>query len=793
MGYVTSNLGRPILGVSQQAPKIRLLGQCTEQENLISDIIRGLITRAGSYHKSFLEVLNSEKVFFHHYSKEDTDEDYIIAIDENGLARIFSPDGTEHTVVYAINQSYLATSTPYENIVAQTIADTTFLVNKTTVVLEESALTSVQGSTSIIYVRFADYSETIKIFLDGSEIASLTITDGVDPSDKIEVGTDYVAAQLRALCVTNVPAGFTVSAVNANTFWITKDNGTAFTMSSNDDSNGDNTIIVKESVTGVDKLPLRAPDDFLIKIASKGTANSINDFWLKSVSKSDGTVYWQETTEPNISSGIKRDTMPMQLVRTGITLGISSFTLEFPEWEDRTVGTELNNPQPPFIGNTINAVSYFQNRLVLASSEFLVFSRSGISYSFYKETGQKTLDGDVISVYADTDFIIPLKHILPFDGDLFISSGKSQLIVSGDKPLTPSNTVMRLFTTFENNTQVSPIATGENIVFPFRYGQNAGLREFYTDSISSTKRALPITDHVKEYMPADLKWMLSSTKFNKILVCSRAELNAIYTYDWIVQGSERLQSAWSKWTLADEGARIEFAYLQDSSLFMVIKYPLVDEVVVEELDMSTIDDEGVTFHVRLDRKKLVEFTKVDSRWEAVDYLYDEPNRLLGACKTTGCYQEEIGTSTDVFREGVNLVTEEDLGEGATAYMIVGVPIFVKYTMTNPFPRDREGRAKGDMNKLTVSSVHFHYDVTGTVTAKLETGSGVISEKIYNNRFIGSANNTVGYSESTSGTHRVPIRQKSDRFELTLLTEDIFPLQIREMEFDGNYNPRGRKI
>lgn len=793
MAYSVSNLGRPILGVSQQAPKIRLLGQCTEQVNMIPDIIRGLVTRAGSYHKSFIDVLNSDNAFFHHYSKEGTDEDYIITIDTAGLTRVFSPDGVEHTVTYAINQSFLTTAEPHSDIVAHTIADTTFLVNKNTVVLEDDILTDAQDSRGIIYVRFVDYSETIKIFLDDSEIASLTTTDAVAPEDKIEIGTDYVASQLRELCVTNAPTGFTVSSVDGNTFWITKDDNTAFTMNSQDDSNGDNTIIIKESVTGVDKLPTKAPSNFLIKIASDGTANSINDFWLKSVNKSDGSVYWQETTEPSISSGIKRETMPMQLVRTGIVAGVSSFTLEFPEWSDRAVGTELNNAQPPFIGNTISAISYFQNRLVLASSEFLVFSRSGFSYSFYKETGQKTLDGDVISVYADTDFVIPLKHILPFDGDLFISSANSQLIVSGEKPLTPSNAVMRLFTGFENNTEVSPIATGENIVFPFKYGQNAGLREFYTDSVLSTKRALPLTDHVKEYIPVDLKWMISSTKFNKVLVCSKSELNTIYTYDWIIQGNQRLQSAWSQWKLCDDDARIEFAYMEGSSLFMAIKYPLVSNIVIEEIDLSTIDDDGVNFHVRLDRKVFVEFTKVNSKWEAVDYLPDEPDRELGACKTTGCYPEEVGTATDIYRDGLNLVTEEDLGEGTTAILIVGVPLTGKYIMTNPFPRDREGIAKGDMNKLTVSSVHFHYDVTGTVIATLETSSGVLSNKIYNNRFIGSANNTVGFSDSTSGTHRVPIRQKSDRFELTLKTEDIFPLQIREMEFDGNYNPRGRRI
>ena len=75
---------------------------------------------------------------------------------------------------------------------------------------------------------------------------------------------------------------------------------------------------------------------------------------------------------------------------------------------------------------------------------------------------------------------------------MFFSS-TSQFILNADGVLT-DNAGLAQATSFKSNLAVNPVASGDGIYFTFDYGRFTGIREFFTDSISDTKKARPITE-----------------------------------------------------------------------------------------------------------------------------------------------------------------------------------------------------------------------------------------------------------------------------------------------------------
>lgn len=142
-------------GVSQQPPSTRLENQCEVQDDAYSSVVDGLGKRQPVEHVRTLEELVGTVVgdqSLVHWINRDSSERYAVVIDPTAFAdqvKIYdATDGTEMTVTGAgggaIPQSvkdYLDAAVPRTDLRALTVADTTFLVNRTvTCKMNESKL-----------------------------------------------------------------------------------------------------------------------------------------------------------------------------------------------------------------------------------------------------------------------------------------------------------------------------------------------------------------------------------------------------------------------------------------------------------------------------------------------------------------------------------------------------------------------------------------------------------------------------------------------------------------------------
>lgn len=130
MTLLTDTIPALFQGVSQQSPTLRAPEQAEEQINAWATIADGLRKRAPSEHIARLQLGAIGDAFVHHINR-DTTERYIVVI-TSGTIKVFDHQtGEEKIVNYPAGAAYLTASNPSDDFACVSVADYTFVVNKT--------------------------------------------------------------------------------------------------------------------------------------------------------------------------------------------------------------------------------------------------------------------------------------------------------------------------------------------------------------------------------------------------------------------------------------------------------------------------------------------------------------------------------------------------------------------------------------------------------------------------------------------------------------------------------------
>lgn len=874
MGKVTGSWERQIQGVSQQADKDRINGQCSLQENMIPSPLAGLVKRIGTRHISQLFTSSDSKALWYIYLRGD-EETYLVNIEPNANPRVFDLLGNEKVVnVSTSDETYHKVADPKGSLKLHTIADYTFVLNKDRVVTISPDVAPKNPATAIVYCQYANYGRDYIIKLNDVEVARYATKSGEVATDITDVKTNNIIEKLapqvqgripskatgiafnepvtgkrginapadidfseanpvrggfnKTKGVTLVQADITVSSsplvavfnkdvdvgdeveltyvavgaapseysveVNSNTMFITRIDGATFTIETVDGAAGNDLVAVQDTVQQLSNLPPYAPVGYTVKVQNKQgfTANS---YWLKASVEEDGeqtgsTVRWIEAVAPDSKYKFNLATMPISL----ISEADGTFTLQDGEWEDRKVGNDETNPFPSFVDNKISGLGVFQNRMMFTSNEAAVFGRTNNFFSLFRETTQTESPSDPVDGYADSDEINNLRHHSVLDGDVVFFAENGQFLVKGDNPLTKDNLTFKRVTSYPVNVKCKPAVTGESVMFSFSAGKYSGIREMFTDSITDTKKARPITEHVSEYirgLPVD---MIASPNINTMFIRTDEDKDTLYVYDWLWVGEQKAQSAFHKWIFNADVLHCKFI---GDTLYLVMDRG--DSIYLEELPVGNdADDNGLDFAVLLDRRKAVtsSWSEANQRWE-----WTPPYPVVGtvtieAVRGEGCWEEDRGTSVILETDGTTYWTYDDLADTSvgSVTLTVGEVFTSKYVPTQPYIKDQNGRVIG-LDRFTLGAVSINYESTGDlevlVTDKYSQGRFWKYE--HNGRRIGAWNNKVGFAPLTAGKFKFPIRLPSDQARIEIRSNDYRPLIIRSMEWEGMFKQRGQRL
>ena len=821
MAVVSRAIPTLLRGISQAADSTKQADHADIQDNANSNPVQGLVKRSGT---QFITNLSSSTVGNVHIQtiNRDTNERYI-AIFSNGNVKVYELDGTEKTVNKPDGTAYLNTSTPRTQIKTVTIADFTFVVNTSIETAMDTTPSAGNITQAIVFVNQVSDKTIYSVTVDG-----VTATDNT--AGNATLSTTGVAADLVSGLNAGL-TGFTISQVGP-VIHIKKNDGSNFSIDGNDTQGNTQLTIVKDSVQRFTDLPTVSPNGYVVEVKGDESTN-FDNYYVKFVTN-NGNVFeegqWEESVEAGIPFKFNYATMPHVLIRQAdgnfrfarvdgdtynLTIDGVSTPFTLPKWGERTVGDTDSAPNPSFIGNKINNVFFFRNRLGFLSDDNVVLSRVSEFFSFFPETVLSVIDSDPIDVAASHTKVAILKHAVTMGEQLILFSDQTQFVLSSSADnLTPKTANVLVATEFESSDLAQPVGSGSSIYYLTNKGAFAGVREYITQQDIAIKDASNITIHVPRLIPSNIFKLAVSTNEDVLVLVGTDNPNKLYINRWLYGDNfQKILNSWATFTLnpAKSIKNIDFI---GTDLFMVIEE--ANGTSLEKLPFEAeFREPNAEFEFHLDHKVTEATTGVSVAYNATNDVttFTMPYRLNGTMSVIGRYLAANETSTYVDTRGNTialkagqLVQTTNTSNGSTTTItangdyrnskfIIGEP----YTMHYRFSQQRmtEGGANnaGEIASGRLQLHHFYikFEDTGFFQVEVTPENRDTSVHKFTGRLLGAASAAVGQINLETGTFRVPIMSRADRVDIDVKNDTFLPTQLSSAEYEAMFHMRSRRV
>lgn len=824
MGLTTGDIPGLYNGVSQQAVAMRLATQGELQENFDATLVAGLKKRPPFEHVANIPI--GEGDAFMHFLTRDENERYVLVV-RSGVPYVYGFDGTPYTVNAPAGFTYLAGAT--NGYAALTVADYTFIVNRSKRVLAGSETYPVRPFEALINVIQGNYSRTYTVTIDGTMVAEYRTPGGGLAGSANCAGTENIAQimidgwmatgdgnffnNFKPNGTENRPiwgssednyqiidnAGKVIKIMSkrgiteANGWYVTrytsaihiKHPSADFAISVGDGYNGNAMKVAKGQVQRFADLPAFAPVGYTVEVTgSDGTALDSYWVWAQKDGDNDGNsqIIWKETCKPGARKGLDASTMPHIIVREAD----GSFTFKPADWNGRECGDDEDiNPDPSFVGETIRDVFFHHNRLGFLSGENVVMSKSGDFFNFFRTTATAYLDDDPIDVAASHVKVSLLRHVVPTQDHLILFSDGTQFRLAGNEMLTPKTVSLRPVTEFSAAPDVPPAAVGKSVYFVADSTANrdwAAVFDFFYDANSETGDADNVTAHVPSYIPSGVSQIIGSPDESCLAVLTAGDPAALYVHRFYWSGNQKVQSAWMRWTAPGATAILRAGFIK-SDIYALVRRP--GGTTLERLRMSTsaLDtDHGYLIH--LDRR-------------VTSDTLPEPSYSATANATTytlphvveeGMMAVSAGRMLDI----VTLAgtTVRLAGDTRNRRVYFGYPYVSRYRFSTLFARGQSndgGTVAKVGGRLQLHHLTLSLDDTGYFRVEVTPDGRSTRTLDYHGRVLGDSQHVFGTVKPESRRFSIPIMSRNDRVVIDLVNDSWLPSSFISGTWRGQWN------
>ena len=292
-----------------------------------------------------------------------------------------------------------------------------------------------------------------------------------------------------------------------------------------------------------------ALDGFIVKVTG-GTTLEKDDYFLR---YDHSTTTWNEVAEPGVSSGIDAATMP-HILKRNYTTGVD-FIVEEYDWDERKVGDIVTNKDPSFVGETINDIFFYKNRLGFLSNNNIILSTIKDYGSFYIRALRTILDDGPIDISVATIDSVTLDNVVTTEDTLVIFDADAQFLLhSNNDPLTPKTASITAISHYNYNTKLGARAIGDKTLFSSTAGGSAsifymkvGLNDFNNTNVLAEN----ISQHLPTYIDSDINHVTVDTGVGQIFIQSEVFANGLYVINTAQAGGEDVQRAFHAWTFKE--------------------------------------------------------------------------------------------------------------------------------------------------------------------------------------------------------------------------------------------------
>lgn len=787
-------------GVSQQPPTVRLPSQAEAMVNFYPTVVDGLRRRPPTEHLAKLSSSDLSGAYIHTINR-DTTERYIVVLTDGDL-KVYDLDGVEKTVAFPGRQPWVA-STAYSTVghtVRPTVANGYLyrVVTAGTSAASQPTWPTALGDTvtdgTVTWQCVPDY---LNVGNAKTDFACVTVADFT-----FIVNKTVQVAMGEAGYDTYTPADGLFSIVESK-----KKKGIRGMLQAvaalqqqqavraQYAANGLGVLKgTKQTIQDIPSSPAPVDGD-VWKI--QGTADS--GFATYYVRRNGGV--WDETIAPNIANRILECTMPHALVR------LQDGTFEFQQfsWAPRRVGDETTNPNPGFIGRTIRDVFFYKNRLGFAVDEGVVFSRAGDFGNFYRLTVLDLLDDEAITVNASETKVTLINHAVPFPTGMMLFADQVQFRLNHGDVLTPTSVGLDVTTQYEMVKGARPYPLGSDLYFASEDGDWGRVWEYYVRDDSNNSDAADTTGHVPRYVPAGIFRLAGSSGHDALFVLTSGAPSRVYAYKFYwANENEKAQSAWGYWQFASDVSVLAIDVL-DNYVYLVVQR--ADGAYLERAAMeSGAEAPGLDFQVFLDRRASVtgvwlagegktEFTLPYPVAEAVRPQF---RIVRGAAFSTATGAVLSVDPSDY--EWTSATTVKVAGNFSAGPSFVGLVFESRYTFSPQFMKNTQD-VPIVTGRLTLSGYTVYF--TGTAYFATEVApygvapdvEEVIPSRLseFDGKTLGKADLVLGSPVFTEGSYTAQVYGDARVARVSLVNDSPYGSTFTQAEWTGIYHNVARTI
>jgi len=671
-----------------------------------------------------------------------------------------------------------------------TLNDYTFVLNKAKTVALKATTSAVKPYEAFVVVKIVGTGH-YRINLDGVLAGTYNAGSGGD--------VDAIVTDLASDINGNTFNGKTYAAtVVGPGIYISTASG-PFTIEVVGGPSEDALFVFQDTTATVADLPISCKDGYVVKIVNTIEID-VDDMWVKFVTDGGGTYgsgSWEETVAPEIQYQFDELTMPHQLVRQAD----GSFTFGPVTWEDRLVGDEETNPTPSFVGQKINNIFFYRNRLGFLSNEAVILSRAGDYFNFWVTTALTVTDDDPIDITASSIRPVNHRYVRSTSVGLILFSDTEQFLLTTDADiLSPKTTKINELSSYECDPFVEAVNLGTSTAFISKTPLFTRLYELTGISQDRPPEMNEQTKIVPEFIPQTIDSLIASPASATVSLGTTGS-STVYQYRFLEQGANQRLSSWYKWeltgTLLDQffDNNIYYAVTTDGTNVFVQSYDLTQQSEEGFLTLPT----GEKTDVCLDLWSVNPYRTYNSGNDTTRIFlpYDHISGRTLSAVILGGY---IGANVGVGSESVGAVLYPTVAGSTGNYyvdvdgdyrgrdLIIGYIYNMEVTLPKFFVVSSDGSsAVSDFTSdLIIHRVKVSTGLSGPITYRIEITGRPTWDKTVEGvlPYLYNLNNV---NMAADAVHEIPIYQRNSNLDFKIIGDTPFPVSLLSLNWEGKYN------
>ena len=791
MGLISQSIKNLKGGVSQQPDILRYPDQGALQVNGWSSETEGLQKRPPLL---FVKTLGDkdflgEEPLVHLINRDAVEQYYAVFTGED--VKIFGLDGKQYTVSGDV--SYLKTNKPREDLRMVTVADFTFIVNRKTIVKKNEDKNDngefEDQRDALINVRGGQYGRTFTININGEKKAEMKMPDGSEPKHSVQTDAQYIAEELAKKLKESLGETWEVT-VGQGYIHIVAPQGTKIEKLEVNDGFANQLLIpVTHYSQSFNKLPLEAPNGYKVKIV--GTSDGTDQYYVEYNAE---RKVWKEAVGWNTEKGLDWATMPHTLVRQAD----GSFKFSQHDWDDRRSGDDDTNPHPSLVGQSVNDIFFFRNRLGMLAGENIVMSRTGKYFNFYPNSVANLSDDDPIDVAISHNRISVLKYAVPFSEELLLWSDQAQFVLTAGGVLSNKTVELNLTTEFDVSDGARPFGLGRNVYFASPRSSFTSINRYYAvQDVSQVKNAEDMTAHVPSYIPNGVFSIHGSSTENFVSVLSSGAKGKVFIYKYLYLDEEIQQQSWSHWDFGDNVDILASASIA-SDMYLLMRNEHNVWIAKISFIRNTKDYAQEPYRVYLDNK--ITYTIPDGSYN--DDLYEttiDIRNIYGMKNTRGAISvvEQDGR-VSIFEPDGGWATQSTINltgnlEGATVVIGFNIPFRYEFSKFLIKLTAEDGSTKTeDLGRLQLRRAWVNYEQSGAFDVEVENTNRIFRYNMAGAR-LGSSDLRATRLNLGTGQFRFPITGNALYNTVRITSDNTTPLNVIGCGWEANFVRRSSSV